>query len=164
MSSPKEQFEKRKKMSNIMKKKWEDAEFREEMCKTRSNIMIEKWKDPEYRTKQEKERKQRRGNVEWREKISVTMKQIAQNPEWREAIAERNRSLFEDPAYYERHMKMLDNTKEQRSNKMKKNWDNPKFVYKVMEARHGKESALNYIEKKFSSLIRDEMEALNENL
>lgn len=162
MVSPREKIEQQNKRSKKMKENWANPEFREKMSQIRSDVMKKKWEDPEYRIKQELERENRKVNKEWKDNISKSMKKVAEDPEWREAISKRNSKLFEDPDYYDRHIKMLQDTKEQRSNKMKDNWADPKFAYKVMKARNGRKKALDYIERKFGSLIRAEMEGLND--
>jgi len=115
------------------------------------------WEDPEYRATLEKERKERWDDKEWA-KAQKKRLNDSQTPEVCKKISEGQKKSFEDPERLRKHQEMVQKTAEVRSQKMKKNWNDPKFIYKIFSAKCNHEIALNIIENRLGKEVRDKFE------
>ena len=121
--------EHRNKVSNSMKEKWQDSEYANKV----SNTIKEKWQDSEYREKNLKaifntlnklEVKKKHyenlkntcNSLDFKQKQSQRMKEIYQNPELRKKVSEATKKALSDPK-----------TKKKRSDNALKMWQNSDF-------------------------------------
>ena len=149
MQSPKEKRKQGRKQSKAMKKKWQDEEYRSERSEIQSNIMKEKWKDPEYASHISELNRQRVQSPEFKASLSSTMTALYNTPEKKAEFSQLRTASLSNGEVYDRHVQMTRETAEQRGSKMRDNWQDPDFCYRVMSARYGEKRAKEYVWEKF---------------
>jgi hypothetical protein len=149
VQSPKDKRKKAEKNSKAMKEKWEDQEFREQRSEAQSEAMKERWKDPEFSAHISSLNRERGQQPEFKAHLSTTMTALYNTPEKRAELSEQRTTSLQKPEIYFEHVQMTRDTAEKRSGKMKDNWQDPDFCFKMMKARHGEERARRYVYNKF---------------
>jgi hypothetical protein len=81
--------------SQLMREKWQDAEYRESLLNKRQMT----WQDPEYKARVTAERKSRWENEEYREKSANAIKQAWSNPELKAQRSEESKSRWENEEF-----------------------------------------------------------------
>lgn len=136
--------------------------LKETRSKAMKKVALKNWEDPEYRAKQLADRKTRKDNPEFLEKMREINIEKFQDENIKKKISAKQKRNFKNPERKEKHHQMLEDTMEQRSEKMKNNWNNPFFVYRVMKSRLNPSKALETIEKRFGIGTRIECEEILE--
>jgi hypothetical protein len=149
VKSPKDNHNKAKKLSKIMKEKWKNVDFKKERSKTQSKIMTEKWQDPVFANHISTKNRERNQSAEYKANMSVIMTNLYSTDEKRQQLSESRTTALQNPQIYNAHVQMLKDTALIRSEKMKDNWQDPDFCYRVMTARYGEERAKRYVYNKF---------------
>jgi hypothetical protein len=105
------------------------------------------------------DRQRRKEDKEYANKISKIKKEFYKDSKNREKQSKAKKQYFKNhPEKLEKHKQMTKNTAKQRSEKMKANWENPAYIYKIMEARVGHDRALEIIEEKLGKKARRRFE------
>lgn len=111
--------------------KWKDPDFRVKMHARMSEVMKKRWEDPETRAKWSQASKDRWENPEYREKmikvLSDSTKKRWQDPEYREARMNDLKQSWINPESREKHI-------QQCSINAKNNWNNPEYRAKMCKA------------------------------
>ena len=129
--------EQKRKISEAMKKRYENPEYRKkhseamkkayenpEVIKKISNASKKMWQNPELREKHSEALKKRYENPELRKKLSEAQKKRFQNTEEKKKHSEANKKAWENPEL-----------REKQSEAIKKAWENPEIKEKQSEAQ-----------------------------
>jgi len=146
-----------------MKDKRRSEEFRKHQSEIMKEIARKNWENPEYREKQLAERRKRKYNKDFVEKMTKVNREKFVNDNVREKISKTQKKKFSNRERREQHRQMTIETAKQRSKKMKENWNDPFFVYRIMKNRFNVSRALDVIEKRFGIETRTECEKILKN-
>jgi hypothetical protein len=111
--------EQKKKHSDLVKKLYEDPEYREKLSESNKRV----WEDPEHRAKMSKSRKKMWENPVFKEKMSESSKKKWENPEIQKKHRESIKKKWEDPEF-----------REKMSESVKKQWEDPEYRKKISES------------------------------
>ena len=134
----------KKQRSEIVKKLWEDPEYREKMSEMKKDpVYREKmkernkkaWENPEYRKKRNESHRKTCEDPEHKKIRSETSKKMWEDPENREKMSETIKKTWENPEYREKMKEIHDSHefKKKTSESGKKKWENPEFKEKMKE-------------------------------
>ena len=129
--------EQKRKISEAMKKHYENPEYRKkhseamkkayenpEVIKKISNASKKVWQNPELREKHSEALKKRYENPEYRKKHSESIKKAYENPEIIKKISNASKKMWQNPEMREKY-----------SEAMKKRYENPEYRKKHSEAQ-----------------------------
>lgn len=149
---------KAKKMSEIMKKHWEDPDYRETVIESSRKRLMEIWYDPHKKQEMIKKIKTAKNTPEAKKKVSESMREVAKNPEFGIKVGNIMREKYNTPKYRELFHDVYEGHREEHQQQMKDKWQDPEYVYKVMKSRFNHKTALNTLEKRFGYEVRQEFE------
>ena len=128
--------EERKKLSESVKKTWQNPELREKQ----SEAIKKAWENPELREKQSDAIKKAWENPEIKKKISEAVKKAYENPEVRKKISEASKKMWQNPEIKKKHFEAIKKAwensgiKKEHSEAQKKRYENPEERKKHSEA------------------------------
>ena len=125
--------EQKKKHSDLVKKLYEDPEYREKMKKL--------YEDPEYREKISESSKKLWEDPEHRAKMSESRKKMWEDPVFKEKMSESHKKKWENPEIQKKHRESIKKKwedpefREKMSESVKKQWEDPEYRKKMNESR-----------------------------
>lgn len=127
----------RKKMSESMKKSWEEDHERKE---NHSEFIKKLWEDPEFKEKWREASEKIWEDPLYRKKLSAINKKMWEDPKHKKKVSEAQKKKWEDPERVKNHHESMKKVwedpevREKKSKSMKKRFEDPDFKKKWKEA------------------------------